>query len=173
MIDENEYKEFCHRLIPEIKPFPENVKLAYDLLCVLQTDFHCHSCGYCCKSYVSLHKQDILRLSKALSLTEEQFIKKYTNPSEHGTEYEFTKCAFYEGKCKVYDYRPFLCRTYPFLIDPRDLSVIIEDVTFCKGAREIYDKIFAACPDAKAPDFEDTTQSQYAKIPISIIYEYL
>ncbi len=84
--------------------------------------FHCTSCGKCCTGapgFVWLEDADIKKLSCHLSLSEEEFLHKYTRKvGEKITLLEDRKtydCIFLQGKqCSVYEARPQQCRAFPF-----------------------------------------------------------
>ncbi len=84
--------------------------------------FKCTGCGSCCggsPGYVFLTESDEIRLAQSLSLSVEEFQKKYTrlfmgrrSLIEKKEQYD---CIFLENqKCSVYESRPKQCRTYPF-----------------------------------------------------------
>ena len=53
----------------------------------------------------------------------ERKIQPYSNPAGEGFI-----CAFFDikdNKCKIYDWRPFECQLYPFLINLRDRKIIL------------------------------------------------
>ncbi|MCB1084554.1 MAG: metallophosphoesterase [Chlamydiia bacterium] len=87
--------------------------------------FKCTGCGKCCtgKGYVWLEEEDISNLSKKLSLSKEDFLKKYTR--QVGFDRSLTEdpvtddCIFLKDKstCAVYDARPKQCRTFPWWTD--------------------------------------------------------
>jgi Fe-S-cluster containining protein len=50
-------------------------------------------------------------------------VQPLANPSDEGFI-----CAFFDiamNKCKIYDFRPFECQLYPFLINLRDKKIIL------------------------------------------------
>ena len=92
--------------------------------------FACHpgvSCfGKCCADVnIALTPYDVLRLRKRLGLTSSEFLAKYTLipftqdqkvpvPLLKMREDETKSCHFVdEGKCTVYEDRPWACRMYP------------------------------------------------------------
>jgi Fe-S-cluster containining protein len=84
--------------------------------------FHCTQCGACCTGtpgYVWVSDEEITAMASFLSITIEQFIKKYTRTVhgrrallEHAKSYD---CVFLKDKvCQLYSARPKQCRTYPW-----------------------------------------------------------
>lgn len=120
----------------------------------------CGRCGACCTSFgVCITPADIVRISLATSMQPSQFadtIQDYPNRERKepallvGGEKQILAlkrskgemCSFYSPEgCKIYHYRPLLCRTYPF-----------------KGGMESMRS--RACPSAWLP--EGSEKEQYA-----------
>jgi uncharacterized protein len=87
--------------------------------------FSCLRCSRCCRhepGYVFLSKQDIKRLSKGIECGIEEFIHGYcrivqgsSGPRLSLKETDTFDCVFWvNGGCRVYDYRPLQCRSFPF-----------------------------------------------------------
>ena len=86
--------------------------------------FKCTGCGRCCTGgpgYVWLEDEDIVRLSKALRLSPEDFVRQYVRRIGERLSLKEVKrgeafdCIFLEGKqCRVYQDRPTQCRKYPW-----------------------------------------------------------
>lgn len=84
--------------------------------------FACTECGGCCSGapgYVWLEQEDIERLAKKLSLSTEEFLKRYTRKIGHRYSLIETSpnydCIFLrDNRCHVYDSRPKQCRTFPW-----------------------------------------------------------
>jgi Fe-S-cluster containining protein len=104
--------------------------------------FTCTGCGKCCTGpadSIYLSRRDVSRLSKALRLPVDTFIRDYTRLSE-GRRVLLDKpssadCVFLSGTaCSVYDGRPTQCRTYPFwltnILEPEDWTAAAE---LCEG----------------------------------------
>lgn len=92
--------------------------------------FHCRKCGNCCRGRdndIILSSHDVYSLAKGLNLTTVEIIEKYTQvhignnsclpiPTLKNVKSFMgdTHCVFLEnGKCKVQDYKPSVCRLYP------------------------------------------------------------
>lgn len=85
--------------------------------------FRCTGCGDCCTGepgYVWVNPAEIEALAKAVDLSVDQFLKKYTRSIGARTsliEFDNGDCVFFDAesrKCAVYLDRPRQCRTWPF-----------------------------------------------------------
>lgn len=64
----------------------------------------------------------------------ERKIQPYPNPAGEGFI-----CAFFDirdNKCKIYDWRPFECQLYPFLVNLRDRKIILTVDLNCPYVKE-------------------------------------
>jgi Fe-S-cluster containining protein len=72
-------------------------------------------------------------------------IDKKIQPLPHPAGEGFI-CAFFDlqnNKCKIYDFRPFECQLYPFLINPRGKKVILRVDLNCPYIKEnLNSKVF-------------------------------
>jgi Fe-S-cluster containining protein len=86
--------------------------------------FGCQGCGGCCIShgefgYVYVNRNERKKMAQHLDLTLVQFTKKFCL-SEDGhywliSDQQNASCIFLQdGKCQVYEVRPFQCRSWPF-----------------------------------------------------------
>ncbi len=109
---------------------------------------NCLECANCCKiAQPVFEKQDVKRIARHFSMTEEAFIGKYLK-ADPDYEY-FTKklpCTFLgdDNKCTIYEVRPMGCRTYPpakLRLSPEQLDVIYENIGICPAVSEMVDKI--------------------------------
>lgn len=82
--------------------------------------FDCLRCGACCtgeEGYVFLTEEDVERLTEGLGLTRDELIEKYLRIVDGKyslQEIEDGRCVFWVGGCRVYEHRPYQCRSYPF-----------------------------------------------------------
>jgi len=108
---------------------------------VLAIGFRCSRCGDCCRgtgtdgSLVLLGREEVERLTRRLGLPLEEVAEPYPDVVEFrgarcrlGWALRRTgegACRFYDevGGCSVYEDRPHLCRTYPFMLDGDRLIV--------------------------------------------------
>jgi Fe-S-cluster containining protein len=76
----------------------------------------CRACSNCCKVIVpALDSDDVERISRLLSISEQDFRKKYLVYNDDGWVFNSKPCPFLtERGCSIYDYRPEICREYPF-----------------------------------------------------------
>lgn len=104
--------------------------------------FKCTECGKCCTGspgYVFLSQNDLQRLAKHFSLSDEEFSHTYTRHVENNLALidlpGSGDCIFLkENRCSVYESRPIQCRTFPWWIhnlrEPEDWK---EASKYCEG----------------------------------------
>jgi len=84
----------------------------------------CTSCANCCRQVKpSFSEEEVSRLARRLGMERPQFIDKYLERTEAGSENPWqtrTKpCPFLEdNRCTVYEDRPADCSRYPYLYEP-------------------------------------------------------
>lgn len=98
---------------------------------IISTGFSCKMCGDCCLSHegqnlVIITPPEIREIMKKTSLEWEDLAEPYPEYiEENGVFFTFSWvlrrdqncCIFFrDGKCSIYDSRPSICRTYPFMI---------------------------------------------------------
>ena len=79
----------------------------------------CDSCGaLCCKTQnAEIHPSEISSLSKELRISQRKFRALYIADESAQVDRLKTPCPFLKNeKCSVYEKRPAVCRTYPFLL---------------------------------------------------------
>jgi hypothetical protein len=85
--------------------------------------FECLGCGRCCTGdpgYVWLTEEETAALAQALAMEPAEFEDAFVrNVGKRRSLIEMPNgdCVFFDGqtrRCKVYDARPFQCRTWPF-----------------------------------------------------------
>lgn len=85
-------------------------------------EFACVACGDCCRfpGHVLLTDADITRMARALQLSEEVFIDRYTRLASNRRQLclidsDDGACIFLrDNRCSRYADRPDQCRTFPF-----------------------------------------------------------
>ena len=103
------------------------------------TGFSCRRCGSCCRetepgsNLVMVGQEEITRIMKATGLSFEEIAEPYPDRiCEGDRDYTFgwvlrrigDRCRFLDGStCQIYETRPWICRTYPFMLDENGLSV--------------------------------------------------
>ena len=100
--------------------------------------FACRKCGKCCKevsedsNLVMVMPDEINVIIKATGLAWESVAEPYPEfiREDGDTRYTFgwcirresNRCMFLKaGKCSIYNHRPWICRTYPFRLDGKDI----------------------------------------------------
>ena len=84
----------------------------------------CTSCANCCRQVKpSFSEQEVSRLARRLGMERSQFIDRYLERTEAGSENPWqtrTKpCPFLkDNRCAVYEDRPADCSRYPYLYEP-------------------------------------------------------
>ena len=109
--------------------------------------FKCTGCGKCCTGspgYVFLSHTDCDKLATHLSLSDEEFLAKYTYPVDEkislldkpGSDH----CIFLvNNQCSVYEARPQQCRTFPWWV------YLVQD-------QESWERAGAHCEGINHPD---------------------
>ncbi len=114
---------------------------------VAASRFKCQRCGKCCKSEygdntVTIFPSEIRGIMQATGLEWLDFVKPHDsydmdeNGEYHTFEWALRKktngeCIFLEkDACRIYDHRPYLCRSYPMSLETGHLEVELYD---CDG----------------------------------------
>ncbi len=93
--------------------------------------FECDKCRACCsgpeEGFIWITKAEMQQLADFLEITVEQLRERYTRRYGLRTSIienpESKDCIFLGSKgCKIYDFRPNQCRTWPFWTDNLDSS---------------------------------------------------
>ncbi|HDR72373.1 MAG TPA: YkgJ family cysteine cluster protein [Methanoculleus sp.] len=102
--------------------------------------FRCRQCGECCRAVaresnlVMVGPTEIRRICGATGRKWREIAEPYPEFLEDGQGTRFTfgwcltrtadRCMFLEhGRCTIYDHRPWICRTYPFMLGEEGLMV--------------------------------------------------
>ncbi|EHQ34887.1 YkgJ family cysteine cluster protein [Methanoplanus limicola] len=106
---------------------------------ILKTGFKCKLCGDCCRrvsedsNLVLVSAPEIRKIMENTGQSWSEIAEPYPDflKQEDGTEYTFnwalkregSRCIFLNesGRCRIYDIRPDICRTYPFMIQDGEL----------------------------------------------------
>jgi len=126
---------------------------------IKQVMFKCQRCGDCCTGpeVVDIYPEDINRLTRKFHTNMESVLSRFCAEHPLGgkrfTLKNLKPCQFYRNGCRIYHYRPIVCRMAPYLVgawnycdndfgDLPDLSddVIILGLVKCTGlsATEIF-----------------------------------
>ena len=96
--------------------------------------FECIRCGTCCSAVepdsnlVMVTPAEIREIMEGYGLSWQEIAKPYPEKISHGMDHSFTigwcihrihgNCRFLENSaCRIYQNRPWICRTYPFVLD--------------------------------------------------------
>jgi Fe-S-cluster containining protein len=105
----------------------------------LQESFDCQRCGHCCEGRggIVLQDSDLQRLALHFNMDESAFCASYVeicNGKRTLRVGEDELCVFYRQGCTVHEFKPAVCRAWPFfrgnLIDPISWEMASED---CPG----------------------------------------
>jgi Fe-S-cluster containining protein len=102
--------------------------------------FHCRECGACCRrvaedsNLVLVSPAEVRAIMAATGMAWDEVAGPYPDfiDAGNGGEYTFAWCIrrtadacifLRDGRCSVYAHRPWICRTYPFMLVDDDLLV--------------------------------------------------
>ena len=100
--------------------FPTSVSAAWRRKSKTQID--CRACANCCKvAETDITERDTARISRAMGMSEKEFVEKYTTSSAFEDEMILRRtdagCIFLNGNdCTIYEDRPDTCRNFPHLV---------------------------------------------------------
>ena len=77
--------------------------------------FKCDKCGFCCHYSVKASKEEIKKISNGTGLAREEFIDGSRLIHKNGF-CVFLKRGETESICGIYEFRPEICKIYPFNI---------------------------------------------------------
>ncbi|MFZ3058335.1 MAG: YkgJ family cysteine cluster protein [Candidatus Methanoperedens sp.] len=122
---------------------------------ILKSGFSCERCGWCCcenfsiritkdilrpSNAISIFPDDIRRIMKGTGLKWDDVVQPdiYSCLSDGDSIYaigwllrrnDAKECIFYrDGACTIYDFRPMICRCYPFFMGEHGI-----DIMHCDG----------------------------------------
>lgn len=106
---------------------------------IRETGFTCLHCGSCCRetepgsNLVMVGPEEISKIMEYTDLSFEEIVEPYPDRIvEDCLDYTFgwvirrtgDRCRFLDGTtCQVYPVRPWICRTYPFMLDENGLTI--------------------------------------------------
>ncbi len=112
-------------------------------------------CAKCCyQTDMPLSMEDIIRIS-SLGFDPKEFVELDEYPKLKNVDGHCYFLNVTTGECKIYEHRPFGCRLYPLIYDPKTDSVIVD----------------AECPQASQISKEDI--KKYEKIVILFAKKFL
>ena len=110
----------------------------------------CTSCANCCRQVKpSFSENEVERVARRLGMEQQQFIERYLEPTEAGSENPWPKrtrpCPFLNGNlCAVYEDRPADCSGYPYLYEPHFTSrtvAMLERIPTCPIVYEVVEDL--------------------------------
>ena len=110
-------------------------------------EYDCCKCNNCCKLYdIRLEQKDIATISEYLGQTEDDFIEKYLMPDKDEADcliFKDKPCSFLgaDGKCRIYESRPTVCREFPHTNKPDRLYSMLSILDFMEDCPVIYEII--------------------------------
>lgn len=144
----------------ESEPGMNPSKSLYDR--IRSTGFSCVQCGSCCReiepgsNLVMVGPEEISSIMEGSGLSFEDIAEPFPDRiSESGRDYTFgwvirrsgNHCRFLDNdRCMIYENRPWICRTYPFMVDDNGLSAYAcEGIGTVKDSEEALDLAFDLC----------------------------
>ncbi|MBS7250480.1 MAG: YkgJ family cysteine cluster protein [Candidatus Freyarchaeota archaeon] len=105
--------------------------------------FQCQKCSRCCRHTekaprrILLSVLDLLRIEKNLGLNRENFAENIQGPHPFTFLMKMVngKCIFLDenNTCKIYEFRPLICRCYPFWIEKQGNKFEFKASSDCPG----------------------------------------
>lgn len=104
--------------------------------------FECQRCARCCGDTshrgrnIYLLENEVEHISIRTGLRPLSFVSPASNSGKYRYKMKKRsgKCVFLEGKaCRIYDDRPLVCRTYPFMIKKKGNTFVFETADDCPG----------------------------------------
>jgi len=89
---------------------------------VKQVFSSCQRCGTCCSDVgvVDIYQRDLHRLSRKMHISVEEVVHRFCAIHPKGgsrfTLKKLKPCEFFNGRCRIYQYRPTVCRMTPYLV---------------------------------------------------------
>ena len=106
--------------------------------------YECCECGNCCKLYdIKINENDIGLISEYLGLSENDFIDKYLTTDDEGYKIKDKPCCFLDadGKCRIYEIRPSVCRDFPYTNKPYRLYNMYGLLSFSEECPVVFEII--------------------------------
>jgi Fe-S-cluster containining protein len=111
----------------------------------IRDEYDCCKCCNCCKLYdIRIEPTDIPAISTYLGLSEDEFAEQYLTPDDEDADVSILKdkpCCFLEadGKCRIYEVRPLVCREFPHTNKPDRLFSMISMIDFAEDCPVIFE----------------------------------
>lgn len=110
-------------------------------------DYDCCKCNNCCKSYeIRIVQSDIAAIAEHLGMAENDFAEKYLMASKNEYNCLILKdkpCCFLgaDGKCRIYECRPAVCREYPHTNKQDRLYSMLSILSFTEDCPVVFEII--------------------------------
>jgi Fe-S-cluster containining protein len=111
----------------------------------IRDEYDCCKCCNCCKLYdIRIEQTDIPAISAYLGLSAYEFAEQYLPPDDEEADVSIMKdkpCNFLEtdGKCRIYEVRPLVCREFPHTNKPDRLFSMIGMIDFAEDCPVIFE----------------------------------
>lgn len=121
--------------------------IAHEVAATVTAAIDCTACAKCCRALViAPDYKDVSELAVRVELTTQEFKKKYMRVDGEGDlVFRQRPCPFLASqRCTVYESRPKLCRSYPYLDQPRfvdHLNRTLRNVHVCPIVFNTYERL--------------------------------
>jgi Fe-S-cluster containining protein len=114
----------------------------------IRKEINCCACGHCCHVMSPrLIGKDLKRLADYLTISRNELISEYLEPSKEERGYVMKKrpCPFLENqRCTIYDVRPDDCRSFPHM-HKRDfrsgLMQVVNNCSICPIVYNVFERL--------------------------------
>ena len=113
----------------------------------IKDEYNCCKCSNCCKLYdIRIERNDIPAIAKAIEQAESDFIDMYLAQDDDEAEVFIFKdkpCVFLDtdGKCKIYEARPLVCRDFPHTKKPDRFYSLMGIIGFAEDCPVVFEII--------------------------------
>lgn len=127
----------------------------------VSSQIDCQTCGNCCRvMHPILKKDDIVRLSSHLSMSQDAFEDEYLIKDQDGDIiFRTMPCPFLsQNSCSVYQSRPNDCKSYPHLHKKEivfRLMGVVSNYSICPIVFNVYEQLKDELRDNYAKDNYD------------------
>ncbi len=111
-------------------------------------NINCLDCAGCCKGIPPIvTHQDSKRIAKHLSISQNEFLDKYTKEDEDLDRVMGKSPCYFLNKdntCQIYDVRPKACRAYPHTNAQKfseHLNIHIKNIQHCPAVFQIFERL--------------------------------
>jgi len=158
MVKPSEVKAYAQRLEEQnykfrtfLKNHADNDELDAQFLALhneLFAGYDCCKCTNCCKVYsITLADDEVKKIAAFLGLAESDFTAEYLTSSDTGEEkpnkIKGKPCPFLcgDGRCRIQDCKPDLCKGFPFTDQPDRLSSMLSIIYHTEDCPVVFEII--------------------------------